>query len=508
MQSLFNFAIRFFTLCIGWAMLLAMAAGQTNIAPAAAPASTPIPPKQLKLRDINLSGSLRVRVENWDWWETPGFDDNYTFGAAVLRLSLGQQKEKVDWLVEGEFPLLINVPERAVAPGQQGQLGHGGSYFAANSHQDGSAILKQAFVRVKNIFGDEHSSLRFGRMEFAEGAEGTATDPTIATLKRDSISQRLVGNFGFTHVGRSFDAIHYSRSTKEGTFTFFGGRPTEGVFQLRGLKQLDVDVWYSSYTKPIANKKVTSELRVLGLHYHDGRGALKADNRAVALRRIDHDNIRISTVGGNYVAALKTTKGTVDLLAWGVGQFGSWGNQTHRAGAIVFEGGIQPSGTLNKYKTWLRGGYSHSTGDRNATDNRHTTFFQVLPTPRQYARLPFYNMMNVDDVYGQLKIKPHSRVALRGDVHRLRLTEANDLWYIGGGAFQETTFGYAGRSSGCRKGLGTVFDISADITINPTTTLTLYGAGVRGGAIQSIIYPAGGKNPTSRYFYAELTKRF
>jgi hypothetical protein len=25
----------------------------------------------------------------------PGFEDNYTFGAAVLRMSLGQQKEKV-----------------------------------------------------------------------------------------------------------------------------------------------------------------------------------------------------------------------------------------------------------------------------------------------------------------------------------------------------------------------------------------------------------------------------
>lgn len=508
MWSGLQFAIRFCAFCILWTTLLATAAGQANIAPVAAPAPTPTPAKQLEIGDINVSGSLRVRVENWDWWETPGFDDHYTFGAAVLRLSLGQQKEKVDWLVEGEFPVLINVPERAVAPGQQGQLGHGGSYFAANSRQDGSAILKQAFVRVKKIFGDDHSSLRFGRMEFADGAEGISTDPTIATLKRDSISQRLIGNFGFTHVGRSFDAIQYSRSTKEGTFTFFGGRPTEGVFQLRGLKQLDVDLWYSSYTKPIANKKGFSELRVLGLHYHDGRGALKADNRPVALRRVDRDNIRITTVGGNYVAALKSTKGTVDLLAWGVGQFGSWGNQTHRAGAIVFEGGIQPSGALTKHKTWLRGGYSRSTGDSNATDNRHTTFFQVLPTPRPYARFPFFNMMNMEDVYGQLRIKPHSRVALRGDVHRLRLSAANDLWYSGGGAFQETTFGYAGRLSGGGRGLGTLFDLSADITIDPTTTLTLYGAGVRGGTVQSLIYPAGGKNPTSRYFYAELTKRF
>ena len=91
MQPAFQFAIRLGTLCIVWTMLLATAAGQANLAPVAAPAPTPKTSKQLKIGDINVSGSLRVRVENWDWWETPGFDDHYTFGAAVLRLSLGQQ---------------------------------------------------------------------------------------------------------------------------------------------------------------------------------------------------------------------------------------------------------------------------------------------------------------------------------------------------------------------------------------------------------------------------------
>ena len=489
-------------------ILFATVAAQSNNAPTANAAPTSTPPKQLKIGDLSFSGNLRVRLENWDWWETPGFEDRYTFGAAVLRLSLGQQKDRVDWLVEGEFPVLINLPEHAIAPAPQGQLGHGASYFSASGRQDGSAILKQAFVKVKTLFGDKASSLRVGRLEFVDGTEVMPTDPTLATLKRDSIAQRLIGNFGFTHVSRSFDALQYQRSTKQGTFTFVGGRPTEGVFQLRGLKELDVDFWYGAYTKPIATKRWTSELRFLGLHYHDGRGVLKTDNRPAALRRDDHDNIRITTVGGNYLAALKTTQGTVDLLAWGVGQFGSWGDQTHGAGAIVFEGGFQPAGALNKYATWLRGGYSRSSGDNNITDKRHTTFFQVLPTPRPYARFPFYNMMNMEDVYGQLRMKPHSRVALRADVHHLRLSDANDLWYAGGGAFQETTFGYTGRPGGGNRSLGTLFDINADITISQRTTLTLYGAGVRGGGVQSFIYPASGRIPTSKFLYAELTTRF
>jgi hypothetical protein len=469
---------------------------------------SPQAPKQLKLGSVNFSGSLRVRVNNYGWFETPNFDDTYTFGEATLRLSLGQQKEKYDWLVEGEFPVLINLPEKAVAPAPQGQLGTGANYFAANGRQDGSAILKQAFVRVKGLFGDKASSLRVGRFEFVDGMETTPTDATLATLKRDQIAHRLIGNFGFTSVGRSFDAVQYVRSTRFSNFTFVGGRPTEGIFQLRAMKELDVDFWYGAYTKPLTSKRAASEFRLLALHYHDGRGALKTDNRSLALRRADTENIRLTTIGGNYLVAVKTTRGTVDLLAWGVGQFGRWGNLDHRAGAIVFEGGFQPAGPLARVKAWFRGGYSRSTGDNDATDTDHTTFFQVLPTPRWYARFPFYNMMNNEDIYAQFRLKPNARVALRAEVHYLRLTSRNDLWYAGGGAFQESTFGYTGRSSGGRKSLGTLFDLSVDINLTGTTTLTFYGAGVRGGDVESAIYPAGGAKPTAKFFYAELIKRF
>ena len=478
----------------------------------AAPALKPAPPQspqQRRIGGVSFSGSLRVRVENYGWFETPGFEDDYTFGAAVLRLSLGQQKERYDWQVEGEFPVLFNLPERAVAPAPQGQLGLGGSYFAASGRQDASALLKQAYVRVKGVFGDRASSLRAGRFEFVDGLETTPADATLAALKRDHIAHRLIGHFGFSHVGRSFDAVQFVRNTKSGNFTFVGGRPTEGVFQLRGLKELDVDFWYGAYTKPLPGKRSASEFRLLALHYHDGRGALKTDNRTLALRRADAENIRLTTIGGNYLAAVKTTRGTVDLLVWGAGQFGRWGNLDHRAGAIVFEGGFQPGGEFGaKLKPWLRAGYSRRTGDGDPADARHETFFQVLPTPRIYARFPFYNMMNNVDVYAQLKLNPHARLALRADVHHLKLSNRRDLWYTGGGAFQEGTFGYVGRPGGGRRGMGTLFDLSADLNVTPTTTLSFYGAGVRGGGVQSAIYTAGGANPAARFFYAELMKRF
>lgn len=480
---------------------------------AATPGASPTPaapkaPKQLKIGKVSVSVSLRLRAESYGWFETPGFEGEYTFGAAQLRLALGRQTEKWDWLVEGEFPVLFNLPERAVAPAPQGQLGLGASYFAADGEQDASAVLKQAFVRAKGVFGDKRSSLKVGRFEFVEGAETTPKDATLAALKRDRLAHRLVGNFGFSHVGRSFDAVQYVREGKSSNLTFVGGRAVEGVFQLRALKELDVDFWYGAYTKPLRAVRVESELRLFGLHYHDGRGALKTDNRPAAARRADAGNIRVNTIGGHYIAAVKTKRGTLDALAWGVGQFGGWGRQSHRAGAVALEGGFQPGGAPSKWKTWVRAGYFRSTGDGDPSDDRHTTFFQVLPTPRVYARFPFYNLMNNEDVFAQLQLKPHARLSLRADVRRLRLGNANDLWYAGGGAFQETSFGYQGRPSGGGRGLGTLFDLSADVSVTPTTTLTLYGAGVCGGGVQAGVYPAGGMNPTARFLYVELLRRF
>jgi hypothetical protein len=476
--------------------------------PKPALATSPKPtaaPSPLKLRSVTVSGSLRLRLEDWDWFDTTAADGDYTFGAALLRVSLAQQKESFDWQVEGAFPWLINLPDHAIAPAPQGQLGMGANYYAANLRQDGSAILKQAFVRLKGLGSDKASSLRIGRFEFADGTETTPADATLATIKRDHIAHRLIGPFTFTHVGRSFDGAQYIRNTKAANLTFLAARPTEGAFQLRSLKELDVDFYYGAFTRPFKSRSSESEARLLVLHYHDGRPALKIDNRTAAARAADSQNLRLTTVGGHYLAAVKTAGSKVDLLAWGVGQFGQWGRLDHRAGAIAVEAGIQPTKFAQRLKPWLRAGFFRSTGDGNATDDKHTTFFQVLPTPRIYARFPFYNLMNNQDLFAELRLKPHARLGLRADAHYLRLSGARDLWYQGGGAFQKATFGYVGRPSGGKKTLGTMFDLSLDYSLASRTALTFYLAGVTGSSVARGVYPLGN---SARYAYVELTQRF
>jgi len=495
-------------------LVAAAHAQQAAISPStnnSTPAATPKPgPAPIKIGGVTIFGSLRLRAESWDWFDPdPAYRDSYAIGAAVLRLGLGQQKEKYEWQIEGEFPALMGLPERAVAPAPQGQLGLGASYFAASGRQDATAIFKQGFIRLKEMFGDKASSLKLGRFEFNDGLEVIPADPTLAAVKRDHLSQRLIGAFGFSHIGRSFDGLQYSRSSKAGNFTFFGARPTEGVFQLNGNDELDVDVWYAAFTRPNKHKTGESEWRAFASYYHDGRRTLKTDNRAAASRGADVDNIRITTVGGHYIGAYKAGRGVADVLLWGAGQLGSWGRLDHRAGAIAAEAGWQPGGRIaGKIKPWFRGGYFRSSGDGDPSDDRHGTFFQMLPTPRTYARTPFYNLMNNEDAFGQLMLKPHAKLNLRFDVHHLRLSSGKDLWYVGGGAFQKSTFGYVGRPRNNRKDLGWLYDFSADLTLSARTAMTFYLGGVRGGGVQSAIYPRGGANPLARFFYVELTQKF
>jgi hypothetical protein len=153
----------------------------------------------------------------------------------------------------------------------------------------------------------------------------------------------------------------------------------------------------------------------------------------------------------------------------------------------------------------LRGGLTIGSGDSNPGDGRHGTFFQILPTPRPYARLPFFNMMNIEDRFGALVLRPHAKITLSSEFHALRLSNANDLWYSGGGVFQPWTFGYTGRATGGKQSLANLYDTSVEYRMNPRLTLTAYLGYAQGLAVMESIYPKG---KDARFGYPEFVYRF
>jgi hypothetical protein len=249
---------------------------------------------------------------------------------------------------------------------------------------------------------------------------------------------------------------------------------------------------------------ISADTRFFAIEYDDWRHILKTDNRPLAVRSKDLDNIRINTFGAHSLHAFETNAGTVDLLAWGAIQTGRWGVQSQRSGAFDAEAGIQPK-MLPRLKPWLRGGYTYGSGDKNPNDNTHGTFFQLLPTPRPYARFPFFNMMNNEHRFGMMILRPHSKLTVSSEFHALRLTESSDLWYSGGGVYQPWTFGYTGRATSGRRSLGNLYDTSVEYRVRRNLTLTTYLGYTQGLAAMEEIYPKG---KDGRFGYSEALIRF
>ncbi len=452
---------------------------------------------------ISVSVYDRTRVDPWQWFAAPPQSETYSYVESLLRLGVAQRIRRWDWQLELSQPAVLGLPSDAVSPvTAQGQMGLGGTYYAANGNNTNPAavFLKQGFARYH--FDEADKNVQLGRFEFVDGVETRPKNTIIGWLQTNRVAHRLIGNFGFSNAQRSFDGIdgHYGSGTWD--ITAMAARADQGVFNMNGNPELNVDLQYVAFSKSELQEHVL--WRAFGIGYHDGRtGLTKTDNRALAVRAADHQNIRVGTYGGDLLATFPVGRGEFDFLFWGAVQNGSWGALGHSANAASIEGGYQ----LSKVKTapWLRGGWLRSSGDDNATDTQHHTFFQILPTPRIYARIPFYNQMNSTDEFVQVMDTPSKKLALRSDLRWLQLTSSKDLWYQGGGAFDNKVFGYTGRPSNGYSSLGTVADISADWQATKNVAFNFYYAHVWGKSVIGKIYPV---NPNAQYGYVELVYRW
>ena len=453
---------------------------------------------------LQWSATLRTRAEGWDWFDA-GPEGRYAFAGTYLRAGISQQHRGFGWRVELMAPVLLGLPDDAVLPAPQGQLGQGGSYFAANEGDRSAADVfpKEVYVRLGSPAARDGHALRLGRLDFSDGMESLPADQTLARLKRERIGQRLLGPFGFTHVMRSYDGAQYSWTSRGRQLWLMAVRPTTGVFDTDGWGWVDdVSVLYGALTLPVRLGDAAGDARLFALWYEDDRGVLKTDNRPASTREADGSPVRVATFGGHWLQIFPTSSGPVDLLLWGALQTGAWGTLDHAATAAALELGIQPR--LGRLAPWLRIGLFRGSGDGDPADGGHDTFFALLPTPRPYARFPFYNFSNTTEVFTTLGVQPHPWVTVRAGARRLRLSDAEDLWYVGGGAFEDETFGYAGRPSGNARGLATITDLG--VTVSPARWISLeaYGALAFEGDVIRAIYPAAG---TGRLAYLEVELR-
>ena len=453
-------------------------------------------------RTTNFFVYERARGDAWDWFAAPPYHNEYRYLQSLFRAGVTQRINRWDWELEMAQAAVLDVPSNAVAAvSAQGQLGLGGTYYASsgNNSYPAAAFFKQGFLRYN--FGDD-KNLRLGRFEFFEGTETHPKDPQMLWLQNNRVQQRLVGNFGFANAQRSFDGVDAHVGSGPWDVTAMAARADQGVFNMNGNPEINVDVQYLAVTRTAAQGHIVA--RAFAIGYHDGRTYVtKTDNRPLAVRQKDHRNIRLGTYGGDVIATAPAGPGSFDFIFWGAYQNGSWGELSDSAGAAAVEGGYRF--TAVPTTPWFRGGWWRATGDENPTDGNQNTFFQVLPTPRVYARLPFYNLMNSTDDFVQAIDKPAKKLELRSDLHWLDLTSGKDLWYLGGGAFDNKVFGFTGRPANGRTSFASVADVSSDWQATNHFAFNLYYGYGWGKSVVGAIYPTG-KNV--QLGYAELIYRW
>jgi hypothetical protein len=213
------------------------------------PAETPDPASPIKVGDVTLTGTLRDRVYVWNWFQAATGANQYAYSGNYLRLNLAESFSAWDWDAEFTVPFLLGLPATAVDAAPQGALGLGANYYSANGNRRNPAMIfpRQWYVRFHGLGGSDASKLQVGRFLFKDGSELTPRSTTLATLKRDRVSERLLGDFGFSDVGRSFDGVHFSSTTSSSGVTFVAAVPTRGVFQVDGWGWNRVGFGYAAY---------------------------------------------------------------------------------------------------------------------------------------------------------------------------------------------------------------------------------------------------------------------
>ncbi|MBI4886136.1 MAG: alginate export family protein, partial [Acidobacteria bacterium] len=406
-----------------------------------------------------------TRVEWWRFFEPPagGGDPDYAYPANRLQAGVRRTTRRYAFTAALQHVQFAGLPANAVGPGP---LGLGAVYFAHAGRSDSHQLyLRYLNLQLRNVFPGV--TIQAGRMPYSSGGERASPSPKVEAVKQQRVAARLVGEFEWSIYQRGYDGVRVDTVKGPWSSAWIAFHPTQGGFEdAAGLTMTDVTVLGGSLTRRTGSAPGGAELQVFALRYNDSRRvAARPDNSGRSATAAD---VGVNTFGTTLVAASQPRDGRQwDGLLWFAGQTGSWYAQSHRAASVAAEAGHQWADLA--WRPWLRGGVLWASGDRDPADDRHGTFFQMLPTVRRYAQSALFSQMNQAEIFAQALLRPTASLVLRADVHDVRLASARDRWYFGSGATQSrgTLFGFSTRPSNGRRALASMAELSADYAVGP-----------------------------------------
>jgi len=421
-----------------------------------------------------------TRVEIWRFFEPPPGGGDHEYAYPVNRLQAGLRHDASRFALNAaiQYVQFANLPANAVGPGP---LGLGAVYFGHAGRSDSRQLyLRYLHVQLKELLPGV--TLQAGRMPYASGGEDTSGHPKIEAVKGQRVGARLVGEFDWSIYQRGYDGIRVDAARSAWRASGVAFSPTQGGFEdAAGLMMPDVRVVGGSFTLRPPALGGAAELQTFAFRYDDDRDVgARPDNSGRSVPTVE---VGINTLGAAVVAASASSGRQWDGLVWLAGQTGSWYEQAHRALSVAVEGGHQWGRA--PWQPWVRAGMLWASGDDNPADDRHGTFFQMLPTVRRYAQTALYSQMNSTDVFVQGLARPVPAFGLRADLRRVGLATARDHWYFGSGATQSrgTQFGFATRPSNGGRHLATIVELSADYTMSRHWSINGFLGMARGGDV-------------------------
>jgi hypothetical protein len=342
---------------------------------------------------LNFGGEIRLRSETLAGFDafTPARNDkaNETFVLMRVRAHLDSKPiEGLGIFLQPQFSREFAQEQSTVAN------------TAANATNNEDFDLHQGYIQLSDV-GRHPLSLRLGRQELAYGDE------------------RLVGAFGWSNVGRSFDAVkarwNWDHVWLDGFLSWIQSNPDDQF--LSGL--------YGHWDK---DEKTDYEAYLLSLNdKNSGFGG---------------GDLNLYTIGGH----LERKSGRWDYDSEAAAQMGRSGTKDVFAYAAHIDGGY----TIDReWEPRLGLEYNVASGDDSPTSGNVGTFNNLFPTNHdKYGYMDLVGWRNIHNGRASLQLKPTTSVTASLDYHLFFLMEPADGLYQASGTQLRTGSADASRYAG------------------------------------------------------------
>jgi len=440
---------------------------------------------------LTLGGNVIARYAFWDWFGTnkgTNTNNDYTFGFQRTRLNLKYTLENMEIFLQPQYVHMFNLPDDAVSD-KTGPFGMGGLYYLHNPEENPYDFgVHQAYICFRDIF-DTKMFFKGGRFEYSDGLEvqDKKDGKKFNILKNMRLADRMISPFGWSAFGRSFDGALAGWDDDRFNLTTSFFYPTQGGWEKDIDETIDdIRITTTTLTAKKGSLAPDTEFAAFFYNYDDKRDCTQRPDNVCP--SCSHADIDIQMYGGHALGIYDLGPGQLDTLLWGGGQFGDWYELDHEAYGVAGEIGYQF--TKIAWKPWFRTGYFIGSGDDNANDGDHQTFYQMAPGTRKYQLYPYYDLENNRDFFLQLITKPSKKLTTRMDYHIVKLDESADRWYMGTGPTQKRgkISGYIPRPSGESDALSQEASVMLTYALNPHCSLVAFYCHVWGEGVVKHVY--------------------